>query len=211
MASTNDIIRQLEHEIELRRAEISTFQSIISQLSGKTISVSKVSSSTEIVEPIKRAGRGRPRKNAESAPAPETAVKVVKAPKVASTSKLVSSTKGSGKVGRPKVRKRAKGTVVDSVLKFLKRRKQFCESETIFRGIKSKHKEKSAEDLFSYLSVTLSNLKNRGELISVKQDENGVKLNRNYWGLNRWVTKEGSIKPAFYFNQPAVEEAVIAD
>ncbi|MBM3171757.1 MAG: hypothetical protein FJZ75_09145 [Bacteroidetes bacterium] len=211
MASTNDIIRQLEHEIELRRAEISTFQSIISQLSGKATSVSKVSNSTETVEPVKRAGRGRPRKNALTVAATETKAKVASAPKVASSSKPASTTKGAAKVGRPKVRKRAKGTVVDSVIRFLKRRKQFCESETILRGIKSKHKDKSAEDLFSYLSVTLSNLKNRGELISVKQDENGVKLNRNYWGLNRWVTKEGSIKPAFYFNQPAVEEAVIAD
>jgi len=205
MASTNDIIKQLEQEIALRKAEISTFQSIISQLSGTHFSTPKVVSVSGAVEPVKRAGRGRPRKN------PSDIAEVEVNEKAVTATKSVRSPKGLGKVGRPKVRKRAKGTVVDTVLRFLKRRKQFCESETIYRGIKSKHKDKSAEELYRYLTVTLSNLKRKGDLTAVKQDENGVKLNRNYWGLTRWVAKDGHIKPAFYFNQTALEGTLVAD
>lgn len=205
MASTNDIIKQLEHEIELRRVEISTFHSIISQLKGKPGSFSNEIIGEVKNQPIKRAGRGRPKR----------VVQVVSEDVSVAEEEIASETsgvsKGSGKVGRPKMRKRAKGTVVDSVIRFLKRRKQFCESETIFRSIKSKHKDKSSEEFYRYLTVTLSNLKRRGELVSVKQDENGVKLNRNYWGLNRWVTKEGNIKPAYYFGQAAVQETLFEE
>lgn len=203
MASTNDIIKQLEHEVAIRTAELKLLQSIISQLSG----VSPVAKSDEVsVVPVAtpKAGRGRPRKNPIKIEGVEFKVASIPAVKA---KKIVNA----GKVGRPKARKRAKGTVVDSVISLLRRRKQFIESETIFRGIKSKHKDKAPEELFKYLSVTLSNLKKKGDLVAVKEDENGIKLNRNYWGLKRWITKEGSIKPAFYFNQTAVEEAVIAD
>lgn len=189
MASTTDIIFQLQQEIALRKSEIATFESIISQLSNN--SNSSRPAPVAVVEKPKRSGPGRPPKN------PEASELVAVEPKRA--------VKGTGKVGRPKARKRAKGTVVDTTLRFLKRKKQFCEAETIFRGIKSKHKEKTPEELYRYLTVVLSNLKRKGDLVSVKEDENGVKLNRNYWGLHRWVSKEGAIKPAFFFNVETAE------
>lgn len=205
MASTHDIIKQLEHEIALRKSEIATFESIVVQLSGgpSKAPAAVVESAPKTTQ--KKAGRGRPRKNVELVSLDEDISTSV------SVSKPVRIAKGISKAGRPKARKRAKGTVVDSVISLMKRRKMFAESESIFRGIKSKHKEKTAEDLYRYLTVTLSNLKRRGELVAVKEDENGIKLNRNYWGLKRWLAKDGSIKSAFYFNQPAIEETGIAD
>lgn len=195
MASTTDIILQLQQEIALRKSEISTFESIISQLSNS--SNSSRPAPVAMVEKPKRSGPGRPPKNPN--PVSEaTEMSVVQTKRAG---------KGTGKVGRPKVRKRAKGTVVETTLRFLKRKKQFCEAETIFRGIKSKHKEKTPEELYRYLTVVLSNLKRKGDLISVKEDENGVKLNRNYWGLHRWLTKEGNIKPAFFFSAATAEAA----
>lgn len=188
MASTSDIILQLRQEIALRKSEIATFESIISQLSNSSSFI--VPAPVAEVEKPKRSGPGRPPKNSNSL-GEELALAV---------RRVKRAEQGAGKVGRPKLRKRAKGTVVDSILRFLNRKKQFCEAETIYRGIKSKHKEKTAEELYRYLTVVLSNLKRKGDLVSVKQDEKGVKLNRNYWGLSRWLTKEGSLKPAFYFS-----------
>ena len=195
MASTTDIILQLQQEIALRKSEIATFESIISQLSNR--SNSSRPAPVAVVEKPKRSGPGRPPKNPN--PVSEASEVVAIQPKRA--------VKGTGKVGRPKVRKRAKGTVVETTLRFLKRKKQFCEAEAIYRGIKSKHKEKTPEELYRYLTVVLSNLKRKGDLVSVKEDENGVKLNRNYWGLHRWVTKDGAIKPAFFFSAATSEAA----
>ena len=96
-----------------------------------------------------------------------------------------------------KTRKKRKGTVADNILTSISKAQRFLHYSEIVQLLETIYPEKTQDQVKfkRQISTTLSLLKKNGKVISYQK---GNSKRDTFWGLDKWLDKEGQIKPEYF-------------